>query len=220
MRKIPVVVIEDNWLLRESIKEMIEQEKDFKLIAACEHFEEIPSGFSGSAASIAPVVLLELGNCNEKGLELVKAVKSALPESKIVIMNLIPKQEDLLHLVSCGVEGFILKDAASEEFLATVKTVFFGEKVLPQRLTNMLFSQIIEHGNGSEVPSLLESANLSSREKQIIRFVAEGLTNKEIAQQLNISSFTVKSHVHNILKKLDLRKRMQIAKIAALQEVK
>lgn len=219
MRKIPVVIVEDNWLLRESIKEMIEQEKDFKLLAACERFEGIPSWSSG-AASLSPVVLLELGNCNEKGLELVKTVKEALPNSKIVIMNMLPKQEDILQLVSCGVEGFILKDAASEEFLATVRTVFLGEKVLPQRLTNMLFSQIIEHSNGSEMPSLLESANLSSREKQIIHFVAEGLTNKEIAQQLNISSFTVKSHVHNILKKLDLRKRMQIAKIASLQEIK
>lgn len=219
MKKIPVVVIEDNWLLRESIKEMIEQERDFKLLAACENIEGIPSVLAGSAAP-APVILLELGNCNEKGLQIVKTVKTALPESKIIIMNMLPKQEDILQLVSCGVEGFILKDAASEEFLTTVKTVFEGEKVLPQRLTNMLFSQIIEHKNGSEMSSLLESSNLSFREKQIIRFVAEGLTNKEIAQQLNLSSFTVKSHVHNILKKLALRKRMQIAKIAALQEIK
>ncbi|MCU7497449.1 MAG: response regulator transcription factor [Ignavibacteria bacterium] len=219
MKKIPVMVVEDNWLLRESIKDMIEQEKDFKLLATYEHIEEIQPGLSG-ALSAAPVILLELGNCNEKGLEAVKTVKAVVPESKIVIMNLLPKQEDILQLVSCGVEGFILKDAASEEFLTTVKTVFEGEKVLPQRLTNMLFSQIIEHNNSSEMSSFWESANLSSRERQIIRLVADGLTNKEIAQQLNLSSYTIKSHVHNILKKLDLRKRMQIARIAALQEIK
>ncbi|HEX2867427.1 MAG TPA: response regulator transcription factor [Ignavibacteriales bacterium] len=218
MKKIPVVVIEDNWLLRESIKDMIEQERDFKLLAECENINCIPAGLDGAAVS--PVVLLELGNCNEKGLQLVRSLKEALPEAKIVIMNLMPKQEDILQLVSCGVEGFILKDAASEEFLTTLKTVFRGEKVLPQRLTNMLFSQIIEQKNGNEMPSLLESANLSSRERQIVGFVAEGLTNKEIAQQLNLSSFTVKSHVHNILKKMALRKRMQLAKIAALQEIK
>ncbi|MGE5432842.1 MAG: LuxR C-terminal-related transcriptional regulator [Syntrophomonadaceae bacterium] len=219
MKKIPVVVIEDNWLLRESIKDMIAQEKDFKLLAECENINCIPASLAG-ATQVPPVILLELGNCNEKGLLLVKAVKTALPEAKIVIMNLLPKQEDILQLVSCGVEGFILKDAASEEFVTTVRTVFEGEKVLPQRLTNMLFSQIIEQGNGSEIPLLMESANLSSRERQIIRLVADGLTNKEIAQQLNLSSFTVKSHVHNILKKLALRKRMQIARIAALQEIK
>lgn len=218
MKKIPVVVIEDNWLLRESIKDMIEQERDLKLLAECENINCIPAGLAGLTAS--PVVLLELGNCNEKGLQLVKSLKSALPEAKIIIMNLLPKQEDILQLVSCGVEGFILKDAASEEFLTTVKTVYGGEKVLPQRLTNMLFSQIMEQKNSNEISSLLESANLSSREKQIIRFVAEGLTNKEIAQHLNLSSYTVKSHVHNILKKLALRKRMQIAKIASLQEIK
>jgi len=219
MKKIPVVVIEDNLLLRKSIKDMIGQEKSFKLLAECENISCIPSGLAGASA-VPPVVLLELGNCNEKGLMLVKSVKMALPEAKIVIMNLLPKQEDILQLVSCGVEGFILKDAASEEFLATVKTVFEGEKVLPQRLTNMLFSQIIEHSNGNEMPSIMETANLSSREKQIIRLVAEGLTNKEIAQQLNLSSYTIKGHVHNILKKLALRTRMQIAKIAALQEAR
>lgn len=218
MKKIPIVIIEDNCILRESIKSMIELEKDFRLLAAIENAGEIPQNLFGA---VPVIVLLELGRCNEKSLELIKEVKGYLPESRIIIMNLLPKQEDIMHLVSCGVEGFILRDASAEEFLSTIRTVFEGEKILPPRLTNMLFSQIIERSNnGHELPGIIESANLSSRERQIMHLVAEGLTNKEIAQQLHLSSYTVKSHVHNILRKLDLRKRMQIIRAATLQEVK
>lgn len=215
MKKIPVLIIEDNRLLRESIKTMIEKEKDFVLLAACESIEKIPAN---TLCNKPFIILLELGQCNQKGLETVKSVKAAMPDSKIIIMNLVPKQEDIFHLVSSGVSGFILKDAAVDEFISTLRIVFQGEKVLPSALANILFAQIIEYrSNGSDPPEYSTHVNLTLREKEVIHLVAEGLTNKEIAQRLHLSSFTIKSHIHNILRKLALRTRMQIAKVASMQ---
>ncbi len=114
-----------------------------------------------------------------------------------------------------GVSGFILKDATVNEFLKTIRLVSQGAQVLPPHLTGSLFSQIVEHAlNVSEPSKLMESIRMTKRERQVIELIAVGLTNKEIAQKIHLSPFTVKSHVHNILEKLTLHTRVQIAKYA------
>jgi len=120
--------------------------------------------------------------------------------------------------VKTGVSGFILKDATVNEFVKTIRTVAKGEKVLPPPLTDSLFSQIVNKTvNGptdDSSPDLLNAVRLTKRELQVMRFISEGMTNKEIAKKLHISTYTVKSHVHNVLEKLALHSRVQIAKYA------
>jgi DNA-binding NarL/FixJ family response regulator len=128
-------------------------------------------------------------------------------------MDLIHLESYVLDFVKAGVSGFILKDATTDDFLKTIRAVISGDKVLPQHLTESLFSQIVEFAlNHSKPSKLLESVRMTKREKQVIELVAEGLTNKEIAQKLHLSTYTVKSHIHNILEKLALHTRVQIAK--------
>jgi len=87
-----------------------------------------------------------------------------------------------------------------------------GEKVLPDPLTNSLFSQIVENVvNGGKLPPLKEAVKMTKREQEIIALIAQGMSNKEIAQNLNLATYTVKSHVHNILEKLALHSRLQVA---------
>lgn len=106
-----------------------------------------------------------------------------------------------------------------EEFLKTIRTVFDGAKVLPPHLTGSLFSQIINHAiNGLTHTVINDSVQMTKRERQVIELIANGDTNKEIAQKIHLSTSTVKSHVHNILEKLALSTRVQIAKQAHLSE--
>ena len=130
-------------------------------------------------------------------------------------MDLVPLQEDVLIFVQAGVSGFILKDATVDDFLKTIRSVKDGAKVLPPHLTESLFSQIIEKAvNESNSLKVIDAVKMTKRERQVIELVADGLTNKEIAQSLHLSTFTVKSHIHNILEKLALHTRVQIAKYA------
>ena len=130
-------------------------------------------------------------------------------------MDLVPLQEDILFFVQAGVSGFILKDATVDDFLKTIRSVKDGAKVLPPHLTESLFSQIIEKAvNESNSLKVIDAVKMTKRERQVIELVADGLTNKEIAQSLHLSTFTVKSHIHNILEKLALHTRVQIAKYA------
>ena len=135
-------------------------------------------------------------------------------------MDLIPLQTDVFEFVQAGVSGFMIKDINVTEFLKTIRSVYEGIQVLPPHLTGSLFTQIIEHAiKGSNHTAILESVRMTKREKQVIELIADGATNKEIAQALHLSTYTVKSHVHNILEKLALNTRVQIAKHAHLSDL-
>ncbi|RPI71424.1 MAG: DNA-binding response regulator, partial [Ignavibacteriales bacterium] len=165
------------------------------------------------------IILLDLGLRNRSSLRLVKMIKKDFNDSKIIMMDLIPLQADVFEFVRAGVSGFMLKDISVKEFLKTIRSVFKGTKVLPPNLTGSLFSQIVEHAvNGETTSAIIESVRMTKRERQVIELIADGNTNKEIAQTLHLSTHTVKSHVHNILEKLSLSTRVQIAKHAHLSD--
>jgi DNA-binding NarL/FixJ family response regulator len=111
-----------------------------------------------------------------------------------------------------GVAGFILKDASLKDFLQTIRTVAKGIKVLPPPLTESLFSQIVEHAlkSGSS-KKIVASVRMTEREQDVINLIAQGRSNKEISAKLFIAVHTVKSHVHNILEKLALHTRLELA---------
>ncbi|OGU28151.1 MAG: hypothetical protein A2057_04270 [Ignavibacteria bacterium GWA2_35_9] len=216
MKKITLMVIEDNRLLREGIAAMIKEQYDMKVVAALGTSENILHKINTLKPNVA---LLDLGLRNQNSLQLVKAVKKNFSGTKIIVMDLVPVHEEILEFVQAGVSGFILKDATVSDFLKTIRSVAKGNKILPPHLTDSLFSQIIEHAiNGTKKFSLIKSVRMTKREKQVIGLIADGLTNKEIAQNLHLSTYTVKSHVHNILEKLALHTRVQIAKYAHTTE--
>ena len=215
MKNIRMLLIEDNRLLREGIISIINEHDDLKAAAAHGTNKTI---FDKIESYKPAIILLDIGLRNQNSLVLVKNIKKTYPKTHIVAMDLIPTQDDIYEFVKTGVSGFILKDATVNEFVKTIRTVAKGEKVLPPPLTDSLFSQIVNKTiNGpseDSSPNLLEAVRLTRRELQIVKYISEGMTNKEIAKKLNISTYTVKSHVHNVLEKLALHSRVQIAKYA------
>ena len=214
LKKIRVLLVEDNRLLRDGMLALFKPHDDIAVVPASGTNELI----SQKLRDFKPdVMLLDLGLRNQNSLQLVKSTRLSAPATKAIVMDLIPTQEDVLEFVRAGVAGFILKDATIEDFLRTIRSVARGEKVLPSLMTESLFSQIIEHAlNGSNGSSakVMESVRMTRRERQVVELISEGMANKEIAEKLNLSTYTVKSHVHNILEKLTLHSRVQIARYA------
>lgn len=214
MKKIRILLIEDNRLLREGLAVLVKKQQDMSIVETAGNGENIISIIQKHKPDI---VLLDLGLRNRNSLRLVKLVKKSFPDVKIIMMDLIPLQADVFEFVQAGVSGFMLKDISINEFLKTIRLVYKDTQVLPPNLTGSLFSQIIEHAvNGTQPSVLNESVRMTRRERQVIELIADGNTNKEIAQKLHLSTHTVKSHVHNILEKLSLSTRVQIAKHAHL----
>ena len=216
MKKIAILVIEDNRLLRDGIASILKKQPDMHVVATFGNGENIQLMMEKLKPNL---VLLDLGLRNQNSMQVVLLLKKHFPDTKIIVMDLIPLQTDVFEFVQAGVSGFILKDASIAEFLKTIRAVYQGKQILPPHLTGSLFSQIVEHAvNGAKPSAIAESVRMTKREKQVIELIADGSTNKEIAQILHLSTYTVKSHVHNILEKLALNTRVQIAKHAHLSD--
>jgi len=206
---ISVALIDDNRLVREGIAALLNQHPDLKVVAG------------GSSADTAllrrvnpQVVLLDLGLRNGDSLRVAQEVKRDFPESKVIVMDLLPVHEDIVEFVHVGVSGFIMKDATLDDLVSTIRSVAEGAHVLPPQMTGLLFSQIARDAVAKGRPEVLESVRMTPREREVINLIAEGLSNKEIASTLHIATHTVKSHVRNIMEKLTLHTRLQIAAYA------
>jgi len=205
---IRVAIVDDNRLVREALAAMLGRLPDVQVVAAA----------SGNADVLDPatpdVLLLDAGLGDEDSLSVATAITKRRTGTKVVIMDLMPTNEDIVQFVNAGVAGFVLKDATFDEFVATIRAVAAGDKVLPPRMTETLFSQIALGGDARGRERVLEDVRMTRREREVIELIGEGLSNKEIAQRLNIAAHTVKSHVRNVMEKLALHTRLQIAAFA------
>jgi DNA-binding NarL/FixJ family response regulator len=208
MRKIRLLLIEDNRLLRDGILSILKAHKDIIIIAS-----------SGDGKNSLPkiqqlkpnVVLLDLGLRSQNSLHVVEIVKKDFPEAKVIVMDLAPVQADILQYVKAGANGFILKDASLNDLLITIRTVADGSTVLPPLLVDSLFSQIVDHAVREGKSRLKDAVRMTKREREVIEFLGEGMSNKEIGQKIHVSTYTIKSHIHNIMEKLALHTRLEIA---------
>ncbi len=209
MPAIRVLLVEDNRLLRDGATAILNEQEDMKALSV--------GGTNGDALAKARtfkphVVLLDLGLRNMNSLRIVQLLRKEFPKTEVIVMDLIPAHADVAEYVKEGVSGFLLKDATLAEFLRTIRTVADGGKVLPSPLTNSLFSQIVEHALQSGNPEkIIQSVRMTKREQDVIDLIAKGQSNKQIAEKLFIAVHTVKSHVHNILDKLALHTRLELA---------
>jgi DNA-binding NarL/FixJ family response regulator len=206
---ISVALIEDNRLVREGMTAMLNQTEDFEVVAAG------PSGDPALLKEAKPqVILLDVGLWDDDSLRVAETVKKEYPDSRVIIMDLLPIQEDIVEFVNAGVSGFILKDATFEDLVRTIRAVAEGAHVLPPAMTSTLFSQIAKEAVVRGRAAAMEAVRMTAREREVIDLIGEGLSNKEIAIRLNIATHTVKSHVRNVMEKLALHTRLQIAAFA------
>jgi len=206
---ITVAIIEDNRLVREGMRDMLNELPDVKVVLAATSIE--PELLKETNPR---VVLLDVGLQDRNSLRLAETVKKEMAEARVIVMDLLPVHEEIAEFVNAGVAGFILKDATFEDFITTIRSVADGVQVLPPRMTGTLFSQIAQVAIKRGRTAALEEVRMTQREREVIALIAVGLSNKEIATRLDIAADTVKSHVRNVMDKLALHSRLQIAAYA------
>lgn len=207
-KTISLVLIDDNRLLREGLAGLIRKQPDFRILAASADIEE---ALRKVREAKPRVVLLDFSLESHDSLRVTTTVRQEVPEARVIVMGLLPIQEDIAAFVRAGASGFIMKDASFDDFLRTIRAVADGADVLPPELTGSLFGQIARQVVSRGRPPVLEGVRLTEREHQVIDLLGEGLSNKEIAARLHVAVHTVKSHVHNVLEKLALHTRLEVA---------
>jgi two-component system nitrate/nitrite response regulator NarL len=210
--QITVALIEDNRLVREGLTSLLNRVPDIRVVAGV--------GSPGSfPEEVHPqVILLDLGLENGESLRIARTIGEDFPDAGVIVMDLLPAEEDVMEFVGVGVSGFVMKDATLDELLSTIRSVASGTDVLPPPLVGTLFSEIAKEVVSNGVPAVLDSVRMTPREREVIDLIAEGMSNKAIGKELHISTHTVKSHLRNIMEKLNLHSRLQIAVYVHEQE--
>jgi two-component system NarL family response regulator len=206
---ISIAVIEDNRLVREGISALLSGTQDIEVVGA-----EANCDLEVIKRLNPQVLLLDLGLRNGDSLRLTLKIREELPDARVIVMDLLPVHEELVEFVNAGVSGFIMKDATLDDLVYTIREVARGAHILPQQMTGTLFSQIAREALAKDAPLALDAVKMTPREREIVNLIAQGLANKEIAARLHIAPHTVKSHVRNVMEKLALHTRLQIAAYA------
>jgi DNA-binding NarL/FixJ family response regulator len=147
---------------------------------------------------------------DDDSVQICADVRSRFPTVRVIVMGMAPQHDDIAGFVHAGAVGFIRKDATTEEFIATIRHVADGASALPRALTESLFAEIVRQPTQLPKQVIEDGTRLTTREREIVDLLGEGLSNKEIAARLHIAIHTVKSHVHNVLEKLALHSRLEV----------
>jgi DNA-binding NarL/FixJ family response regulator len=207
-KPIHIFIVDDNRLLREGLVSMLAEQEDLVVVG---------SGASGRKAleqikDLRPeVALIDIGMPDKDGIEVTQALHQDIPEVKVIILGMPDLTEEIMACIEAGAVGYVLKEASFDYLVETIRSAQRGESFCSPRMAASLFSRVAELA-GEQIPQ--SSVKLTPREVEIINQVAEGLSNKEIAQRLSIEVQTVKNHIHNILDKLQLHNRLEAVQYA------
>ncbi|HHV78550.1 MAG TPA: response regulator transcription factor [Firmicutes bacterium] len=202
--------MDDHALVREGTRELLEQESDIKVVGEAADGEEAVR----LAASLLPkVVTMDVSMPGMNGIEATAKIKQACPGVAVLALTAYDDDPYVFALLDAGVAGYLLKSASGSELVSAIRAVARGETVLDKVITAKVVKRALNRGASREEPQV----RLSTREVQVLRLVASGLGNKEIASQLGISARTVQVHLYNIFSKLDVDSRTE-AVIKAAQK--
>jgi len=205
--RITLVLVDDHALVRQGVRAFIETQPDIAVVG------EADSGQAAAArcAELAPdVVLMDLIMPGMDGVEATRQVKAMSPRTQVIILTSYHDDEHILPAMRAGALSYLLKDVGPDELAQAVRKAARGEVVLHPRIAAQVI-QALSGGAGRSANAAPADPPLTARELEVLRLIAEGHTNAEIAERLFVSEKTVKSHVSNILGKLHLADRTQAA---------
>lgn len=215
MKKIRVLIADDHHMVRQGIKQILELENDIEVVSQASNGEEAVK----LARQFKPdVTLMDINMPGMNGLQAIEELKKDEGVYKVVVLTIHQDREYLFKTIQLGAEGYVLKDAEASVLIEAIRTVSEGNTYIQPNMTSELvreFTRISTHSRSKE-----EENVLTSRDIEVIGLIAEGLINKEIAKKLYISEKTVKNHVSNIFKKLNVSDRTQAAIYAFKNNIK
>jgi DNA-binding NarL/FixJ family response regulator len=205
---IRVLVADDQSMVRAGFRMLLGGEDDIEVVAEAGDGREAVD----KAARFEPnVVLMDIRMPDVDGLQATREILAANPGARILILTTFDLDEYIYEALSAGASGFVLKDDPPEHLIAAIRTVAAGDALLSPAITNRVISRFARLQRPSPPKELEE---LTAREMDVLRLIAEGLSNAEIGEQLFISDTTVKTHVTHVLQKLGLRDRVQAVVLA------
>ncbi|HEY8425564.1 MAG TPA: response regulator transcription factor [Limnochordales bacterium] len=203
---IRVVVADDHTIVREGLVMILRAAPDIEVVGEASDGEQAIA----MVQQLQPhVVVMDISMPGTSGLEAIRRIRRDWPQVKVLALTIHESEDYILHVLRAGVHGYVVKRAAGQELLSAIRAVMRGESYLHPAIVQVVLSDYLHRlEHGQEAPLLTE------REREIVRLIAEGYKNREIAQRLNISLKTVETHRANIMQKLNINDRVQLVRFA------
>jgi DNA-binding NarL/FixJ family response regulator len=212
--KLRVIIVDDHALFRRGLEMVLENEPDIEVVGEAHDGQQ---AVDRTTELMPDVVLMDVRMPRRSGIEATQRIKELMPHVKIVVLTNSDEEADLYEAIKAGASGYLLKEISSEEVADAIRSVVQGHSRISPAMASKLLSEFQAMSKRTDDRQPLAPPKLTERELQILRLVAKGLGNRDIAQQLFISENTVKNHIRNILEKLQLHSRME-AVIYAVKE--
>ena len=211
---IRVLIVDDHALFRRGLVMVLEQEKDIELVGeAGDGAEAVQIG----AETMPDVVLMDVRMPRRGGIEATQQIKEIAPHTKILMLTISDEEADLYDAIKAGANGYLLKEIPIDEVAAAIRSVYAGQSTISPSMASKLLTEFQSMVKKSDEKPVASQPRLTDREMEVLRLVAKGKNNRDIAKELFISENTVKNHIRNILEKLHLHSRMQ-AVVYAVRE--
>jgi two-component system NarL family response regulator len=210
---IRVMIVDDHALFRRGLEMVLTDEADIELVGEASDGAE---AVANAAESLPDVVLMDIRMPRSSGIEACRAMKAAAPSAKIVMLTISDEEEDLFEAIKAGASGYLLKDIPLDEVAESVRAVHGGQSLINPSMASKLITEFatLAGSDGSDRGERVPAPKLTDREMEVLKLVAKGMNNRDIAKDLFISENTVKNHVRNILEKLQIHSRMEAVMIA------
>jgi DNA-binding NarL/FixJ family response regulator len=215
---IRTLIVDDHALFRRGLEMVLESEPDIELVGEASDGEE---AVSKAGESLPDVILMDIRMPRISGIEACRALKDVAPSAKIVMLTISDEEEDLFEAIRAGASGYLLKDIPLDEVADTVRAVYGGQSLINPSMAGKLLTEFaaLARRDDEEPPQQVPAPRLTDREIQVLRLVARGMNNRDIAKELFISENTVKNHVRNILEKLQIHSRMEAVMVAVREKL-
>jgi DNA-binding NarL/FixJ family response regulator len=216
---IRVLIADDHALVRRSLETVLQGEPGLELVGQASDGQEAVQ----IAGEVVPdVVLMDIRMPKITGIEAARQMKEVAPSAKIVMLTISDEEEDLFEAIRAGASGYLLKDIPLDELADSVRAVYGGQSLINPSMAGKLlteFATLARRDSEDEPAKHAPAPKLTDREMEVLRLVARGLNNRDIAKELFISENTVKNHVRNILEKLQIHSRMEAVMIAVREKL-
>ena len=199
-----LLIVDDHPLFRKGVRQLIEDAGGFDIVGEASSGEE---GIDQAYLRHPEMILLDLNMKDMSGIDVLKVLKAADLDSRIIMLTVSDAQEDLVSALRAGADGYLLKDMEPEDLVAKLNEAASGQTVLSSELAGRLVHAMRQDSK----PKTLDEAGLTEQEGRILERIATGKSNKLIARELHIAEGTVKVHVKHLLKKLNLKSRVEAA---------
>lgn len=213
MTTIRVLLADDHRILREGIRALIEDQGDIEVVGEAEDGQATVK----LVAQLQPdVVVMDIAMPLLNGLEATRQIKRDHSHVKVLILTMHENEEYIRQVLAAGALGYVLKDAAARDLLGAIRTVNQGEAVLSPAITRLVIEDYLRWG---DIRPEDTTSGLTAREREVLQLIAEGYTNKEMAEILSLSVKTIQSHRSNLMNKLDLHDRGELIKYAIQKKI-